>query len=465
MKAILLATGLTLASPILALADGVSLQSILAQAYNNSDQLSLTRSQLRQADEGVAQARSLWKPTVEGSASVGASRRWSHTNSPLDGSRVTNKGTTNSKNVGVTASQMLYDGGRANAGIESARMQVLAQRQNLIDVEQTVLLGAVVAFFDVQRDQRAVGLAQNNVRVLNEQVRAAQDRFDVGEVTRTDVSQTQARLASAVSNLELAKGNLRNSQQSFRSAVGVSPTSLHTPSATPKLPGSARAAEQIATNGHPRILAAQFAVKAAQYDLEQVKLNRHPTVSASISADVDRSNSSTGDSESLTASIGATVPIYQGGRLDSDRRISLAALQNAEANVQLASLTTRQNVNSAYVNWQTSIAAKKAVQSQIRSARIAFEGVREEAKLGARTTLDVLDAEQELLTAQSNLIAANRNEFVAAYQVLSEMGLLTAENLKLAVEQYNPDVNYTRVNGKSKLGQKRLKLLDKLQNR
>ena len=434
-------------------ADGVSLTSVLAAAYKNSNELKVARANLRRVDEGVAAARSAKGASVTGNASASVSRNFGA------GS------TSSNQSVSITGSQQLYDGGQDDKAIEAARMNVLAQRESLRATEQNVLLSAVAAFFNVRRDQRSVAQQKNNVSVLRQQVRAAQDRFDVGEVTLTDVSQTRARLASAISQLALAEGNLRNSLQNFRATTGTKVTKLHAPKSTPRLPKSARAAEAVAIKKHPRILQSQFSTKAAQLTLDQVNLNRKATVSATITGRAFKNNSLNGDGSSIEAGINATVPIFQGGALDSARRSALASLHAAEAQLQLNGVITRQNVNSAYVQWQTARSAKKAVQSQIKASQIAFEGVREEAKLGARTTLDVLDAEQELLSAQSSLISANRDEFVAAYSVLSEMGLLTVDYLKLPVKKYDPDVNYIKANTKAKFDTRKFKLLDKLQNR
>jgi outer membrane protein len=316
---------------------------------------------------------------------------------------------------------------------------------------------------DVRRDQQFVRLAENNVRVLGEQVRAAKDRFEVGEVTRTDVSQAEARLAAAVSNLERNKALLRISEQTYKAVVGNMPKNLQDPPTPPQIPATPLAAENLAVSRHPRILEAQFDVQAAEIAVERAKLNRQPTVTGALSA--GRGFNTSSEDAELTASITGSVPLYKGGRLNSDRRAALAALERGKAVVQLQALITRQAVNSAYANWQASRAAIESGREQVRAAQIAFDGVSEEARLGARTTLDVLDAEQDLLDARSALISALRDEQVAAYTVLSEMGLMTAGHLNLGVDAYDPDVNYTAVNGRKSPQAERFKVLDKLQKR
>lgn len=447
--AVTMSISLVAVSAQTASADGMTVTDALVQAYKNSDSLNISRAGLRQLDEQVVNARAALKPQISGQVS---------SSKAYDFRRGSTSGQTA---VTITGSQILIDGGRTALGIDSARMAVLAGRQSLVQTEQTVFLNALTAYMDLRRDIDALGLAQNNVRVLREQLRAARDRFDVGEVTRTDVSQTEARLASSVSNLELARGNVRISEAAFEAAVGVKPRKLHGQNKALSLPKTVQAAENIAVRKHPRVLEAQFGVKAAEYDLEAANLNKHITVSAQVSGTVSRSSSNNGDRDDVSARLQADVPIYSGGALKAQRRSALAALEQAKAEVQLNAVITRQNVNRAYSQWLTAIAAIKAVQSQIRSAEVAFEGVREEAKLGARTTLDALDAEQELLSARSSLISARRNEIVAAYSVLSEMGLLTADYLKLGIKTYDPDYNYRLVNSNSKLGERRSRLLDR----
>lgn len=442
-------------------AEKTTLNTALIQAYKNSNQLRIIRASLRRVDEGVVIQRSAQKPTISGNA--GITRR-----KDLLGTT----GTNTQKSISITANQLLYDGGQSKMATKAAHMSVLATRQALISTEQDVLLQAVTAFFNVQRDQKSVGLAHNNIRVLREQVRAAENRFNVGEVTQTDVSQAKARLSAATSRLEDAKGNLQNSRQFFHAKIGISPTVLQVPKSMPKLPTSIEDAEAFALKNHPRVLQEQFNVKAAQYQYDKAKHNRSIKINAELRAISSRGNAFGADNDNLTATVFVNVPIYSGGRLDSEQRTSLATLQSAQAKVQINAIITRQNIANAYTNWRTSITAKKAVKSQIDSAQLALNGVREEANLGARTTLDILNAEQELLRAQSSLISANYNQFITVYTVLSEMGLLTVDHLNLGVKQYDPNVNYIKVNGKkntlikkSRLGDKRKKIFDKLMGR
>jgi outer membrane protein len=362
----------------------------------------------------------------------------------------------------------LFDGGADKLNIQAARMGVLAARQALLQIEQSVLFSTVQAYVDVRRDQQFVRLAQNNVRVLREQVRAAKDRFEVGEVTRTDVAQAEARLAAALSQLETNRGNLARSENSYTAVVGIKPRNLRTPPAAPKLPSTMAKAEAVAIKKHPRVMQAQFNAKAAEMTAQSTFRNRSPQLNGQVGYTMGTNFG--GDrltTDDVTATITGTIPIYQGGRLDSNRRRDIALHHQALSNVQQSGYITRQGLRNAWTGWQTASASIKSNREQVRAAQVAFEGVTEEAKLGARTTLDALDAEQELLTARSQLVNAIRDQYVAQYQVLTEMGLMTAEHLNLGVPIYNPDVNTRAVTKKQlgTLGEKRNKLFDKLKKR
>jgi len=452
LKATTLGVCLTVASPVFA----TTLTDALIQAYQTNPSLRIGQSGLRATDEGVRQAKAALKPTV--SANVSVDRNESP-NPSIN--------TTPSTSASVTARLSIYAGGTVLNGIEQARYDVLGGRQSLKSTEQTVLLNAVTAFMDVRRDQRNVQLAKNSVKVLNEEVRAARERFEVGEVTRTDVAQAESRLAASESGLEINRAALNRSIDFYIATVGSQPKDLRTPPPAPKLPSSANAAEAIAVARHPSILQQQFAVKAAEKAVAIAKGNKAPVISVNVSGSRSNNNSTSfggGSDKQSQGRVGLDIDqtIYQGGRLNSAQREALALLEQENANLQLAGVQVRQNVHSTYATWVASKASIQARQKQVRAAKIAFNGASEEAKLGARTTLDVLNSEQDLLQAESDLITAIRDEYVNAYGVLSAMGLLTVEHLNLGIESYDPDVNYKKVSGTNKFGVKRQKLLDKL---
>lgn len=460
--AAILGLGLALGSTLPAAA--TTLADALALAYKTNPQLRAQQAALRAADENIIAARSVMLPTLNQTVTYSRTIDWTRYSNTTFFPR--NPTTTLTLNTALSV--RLWDGGVTKNSIESARMNVLAARQALRSLEQQILLLTVQAYMNVRRDQQFVRLAQNNVRVLREQVRAARDRFEVGEVTRTDVSQTEARLAASVSQLEVNRGALQRSINSYIAVVGSAPKDLRAPPPPPKIPSSPEAAEKLALRQHPDLMQAQFNAKSAEFRYIATTGNRNPVITGSLShtlgGNIGAQNPST---DQLTGSIVGTWSIYQGGKLDSDRRQNLALYQQTLGQVQQTGYTVRQNVNDAFTALRTATAAIRANREAVRAAQVAYEGVLEEAKLGARTTLDSLDAEQELLSARSNLVTSNRDQYVATYQVLAAVGLLTAKHLNLGVDIYDPDIN-TRDSTRHQLspfGTRRSNILKKIQKR
>jgi len=428
-----------------------TLTDALIAAYQTNPALRVGRSSLRATDEAVRQSKAVNLPTIRGNLSADRTS----TRNPDTGSIHSNSAT-------LTAAIPIYAGGTGRLGVEQSRFNVLAGRQALIATEQNVLLDAVTAFMDVRRDQSNVEIARNSVKVLTEEVRAANARFQVGEVTRTDVAQADSRLAASESTLQISRAALKRSISAYIAAIGSKPKNLHTPPATPKLPASVDAAEAVAIAKHPDIVQQQFLVQAAEKAVEIAHGAKRPVVSATIAA--KRGTNTFLNIYQSSGSIGLNVDqtIYQGGRLNSRERQAVARLDQQKASLQLTGLQVRQNVQSLYATWLASKSIIAARRKQERAAQIAFDGASEEAKLGARTTLDVLNSEQDVLQAQSDLLTAIRDEYVNAYGVLAAMGLLTVDHLQLGIASYNPDIHYKTVNGTKKFGAKRAKLFEKL---
>lgn len=454
-------TGLAFAFAVASVpAAATTLADALVLAYQTNPQIIAQQAALRATDEGVISARANLLPTLTQTLQA---TRAAQLNTPSQFRDPRGQWTFNT-NITI----QLFDGGADRLTMEAARMAVLAGRQALLQVEQDILLSTVTAYVDVRRDQQFVRLAQNNVRVLREQVRAAKDRFEVGEVTRTDVAQAEARLAAAESQLVTNRGALEQSENSYTAVVGVPPRNLSNPPAAPQLPSTLDKAEAVAIQKHPRVMQSQFNAKAAELTMQSTFKNRAPQINGSVGYTMGTNfggNQLTTDD--VVGTVTGTFNIYQGGRLDSNRRRDLALYQQSLSNVQQSGYTTRQALRNAWASWKSASSSIQSNREQVRAAQVAFDGVREEAKLGARTTLDTLDAEQELLNARSQLVTAIRNQYVAQYQVLANMGLMTAQHLNLGVPIYNPDVNARAVTKKQigNLGEKRLKLLDKLKKR
>lgn len=408
-----------------------TLSETLINAYKHSGLLEQNRAVLRAADEDVAQAVATLRPVVNYFASVNQA-----SNKVPGGS---NNGHTTG-NIGLSASLLLYDGGGSKLAMDGAKETVLATREALIGFEQTVLLRAVTAYMNVRREIEFVALRQNNVRVIREQLRAAKDRFEVGEVTRTDVSLAESRLALARANLAVADGNLARSREEYRAAVGTYPKSLR---AAPKAPATARsldAARSIAYSTHPQMKKIQHDIAAAEIGVLRAEALMRPKLSIVGRVGMDHNQA---DSASVGLELGG--PIYQGGKLSSLYRQSMARRDATRAGLHITRHAIAQGVGNAWALLTVSRATLTASNRQISAARVAFQGVKEEATLGARTTLDVLDAEQELLDAQANRISSVTDQYVATYTLLSSMGLLTVEHLKLGIRTYDPAAYYNAV--------------------
>lgn len=416
------------AAPIAAAAE--TLGQALVRAYTSSNLIEANRALLRARDEGVAQAMAALRPVL--ALSAGAAN--TVTTNPTPALPVQS---SLSATIALSAELVLYDGGDSRLAISAADAAVLAARQTLREVEQQVLMNAVSAYLNMLRDSQFVSLEESNLRLIRQEVQAARDRFEVGEITRTDVALAEARLAGARSSLAARQGNLEIAREAYRLAVGAFPGQLATPPAAPRLPRSEAEARAIARAGHPSILRAQANVTAAELTVRRAETALGPRVSASAS--LQGREPLSGGSGSTTATVGVQLQqtLYAGGRRLSAIRQAMANAEAARAELHQSAMVVDQQLGNAWAQLGIARASIAARQEQVRAATVAFRGTAEEASLGARTTLDVLNAEQQLLDARTNLIAAERDEYVAVYMVLAAMGLLTAEHLGLAVPRYD----------------------------
>lgn len=416
-----------------------TLADALKSAYLNSGLIDQNRALLRSADENVAQAVAAVRPIIDWTADI--SREFSRVKTA---GRTTSGGTTTG-NLAIVGSLLLYDFGRSVYLTDAAKEIVLATRQTLISVEQLVLLTAVRAYMNVIRNQEFVALRQNNLRLLNEELRAAEDRFEVGEVTRTDVAQAESAVALAESGLAAAQGDLTRAIEEFREAVGRDPGVLQTPADLTGLSGDVDAAKANALRRHPDILAAQYNVAAAELNILAADAAMRPSIN--LLGQIGTSEELSGSDNVTSGAVGIELrgPIYQGGRLSSAKRQAMAQRDSQLAQLHLVGLQIKQDVGDSYANLRAARASSVAGREAVRAATVAFEGVREEAQLGARTTLDVLDAEQQLLDAQADLISSNADVVIAAYSVLAAIGELTVKDLNLGVQTYDPAAYYNLV--------------------
>ncbi len=407
-------------------AQGETLTDTLVSTYRNSGLIDQNRAVLRAADEDVAQAVAALRPVLGYLASAGYADNA--------------QGSGSSASIGLSADMLLFDFGRSQLSVDAAKESVLATRAALIDAENTALYNAVNAFQSVRRSVAFVGLRENNVRLLIEQLRATRDRFEVGEVTRTDVSLSEASLAAARSALAAERGGLARAKEQYRTIVGDYPGTLAPAPSMPSIPATEAAARDIARRENPRVTQVQHQVKVSELAVAIASRAMRPTLNASGDVSID-------DDGDDSASVGLALrgTLYQGGAISSQLRKAQANRDAARAQLYTAGLLVDQEVGNAYTTLAVAIASIDASTRQVRAAELALRGTREELQLGARTTLDVLDQEQEVLDARTNLVSAEVDRISAAYQVLDAMGLMTAENLRLNVPIYDPAAYYNAV--------------------
>lgn len=437
-RAWLLAGAVSVSAPAIAIAE--NLADALVGAYEYSRLIDQNRALLRAADEDVAIAVSALRPVLEFVADV--SRRLNETR---NGGVTVTDSQISSSTLSLQASMLLYDNGASRLNIQAARELVLATRAVLLDIEQQVLLRAVEAYMNVINAIETVELSDNNVRVLTEEFRASQDRFEVGEVTRTDVALSEAALAEARSNRAAAQGNLVNARQEYLTVIGREPGNLQPPPPLPAQPESIDANKAIAVRNHPSVQQAQFQVSAAELTVLATEATLGPTVRLVGEVSVTESRNSVADGDRQSIGLTYNQPIYQGGRLAAAIRRAMAQRDASRANLLQTRDVISQGAATALIRFRVAQATLQATERRISAADVAFRGVREEAALGARTTLDVLDAEQRLLDAEGAKITAQTELQIAAYQILASQGALTAENLGLGVQIYDPEAYFNQV--------------------
>jgi outer membrane protein len=434
-------------------ARSMTIEEALGLAYSNNPTILSQRAALRATDELVPQALSNYRPTVTGSASYG--RSWVNSqNNPLtgDGTAASNPGT-----AGVTVQQPLFRGGRTVAQTQQAENTVLATRAQLLATEQTVLFNAAAAYLNVLRDQAVLDLNVNNEQVLRRQLQATRDRFNVGEVTRTDVSQAEASLSTATAGRIAAEGTLAASRANFVNVIGVMPENLTFPARALDLPKSVQEATKIAAERNPNVIAALYNERAARYGVDLVEGELLPTVSlngtfarqvdqlsASGAGTLNRDNSA--NAASVTAQL--SMPLYEAGSITSRVRAAKQTVSQRRQDVLTQRRSAIENATRAYNNLLSTRAQIVSFQAAVRANTIALDGVRQENLAGLRTVLDVLDAEQALLSSRVNLVSAQRDATLAQYDVRQAVGLLTAVDLKLQVDPYNVENHYNNVRNK-----------------
>ena len=442
-----------------------TLADALVGAYGHSGLLEQNRALLRAADEDVATAVAALRPIINWTADVTRDFGTDVSTGRFSVGRRDLGQTTAS--LGLVAQLLLWDDGAVENSGAAAKETVLATRQTLIGIEQQILLRAISAFMSVREAAEFVALRQNNTRLLTEELRAAKDRFEVGEVTRTDVALAEAALAEARSGLAQAEGGLVLAQEEYINAVGRRPGTLATPPRLPRLDNDVVSAKALAVRVHPDLKSVQHQVAASELRILAAQGQMSPKVNLTGRVNLIEDLGSRGYTHAGSVGVEVTGPVYRGGQLSSAVRKAIAQRDAGRANLYVVQHNIRQNVGNAYAQFAAAQASLQASDQRIQASRIAFRGVREEAQLGARTTLDVLNAEQQLLNAEASRIQAQTQLYVAAYQVLAATGRLTATDLGLKVPQYDPAAYYNIVKdaptARSKQGRKLDRVLRALQ--
>jgi outer membrane protein len=430
-----------------------TLEGSLVLAYQNNPQLNAQRAATRAADENVPNALAGYRPRVTGTSSLteqyldNVTKSTSPTGAPL---YIQNKGAVAVSNFGLTTTQTLYNGFQTGNRTRQAEGQVFASRETLRSTEQSVLLNGATAYMNLLRDAAILELQRSNVNVLEVTLRQTRDRFSAGEVTRTDVAQAESSLAAGRAQLASAESNYITSRANYRQVFGIEPPPRLAPG-TPVdrlLPRTIEGAVARGRSEHPSITTAMYNVDIAALQVKIAEGALYPTVAAV--GNVQKTYGSTAALtvlETLSASLAAqlTVPLYQGGAEYSAIRQSKETLGQRRLDLD----TARDQVQSAVVQaWGQLEAAKaqiSATTAQVTAAEVALNGVREEARVGQRTTLDVLNAQQALVNARVALVTAQRDRVVASYSVLAAVGSLSPQILGLRIEVYDPMVHYQQI--------------------
>ena len=449
------------AGAISAPAAAQDLREALVSAYNTNPTLEAARSNQRATDEEVPIRRADGLPSLDGVSNLIEFIRQNQNNF-FQPQRVL----TAQANLGVP----VYNGGAVKNAIKASKERIAAGRADLRATESQIFSNTVAAYMDVLRTEALAGLAANQVEVLTVNLEATSDRFEIGDVTRTDVAQSQSRLALAEGNLRTAMSNLISARETYIQLVGKAPGQLEAPPPLPGLPETVGMAVVAALENNPDLNGARERADAAGWDSEAAGAGRMPTISLFGTYDYNNTlgtvpdrtipGANPGDpptvvespqtATGIQAGVTLRVPIFQGGRIAAQQRQAFARENVALEQVIEVERSVIQQTRAAYAAWQASNAVIESSKVAVQSAEVSLEGVRAENSIGNRTILDVLNAEQELLQSRAELVTARRNAYVAGFTLLAAMGRAEARDLNLDTggPLYDPQVNYERVRDK-----------------
>jgi outer membrane protein len=450
MGRVKVSTGAAVAALLLSLAGTTSsladtIEAALVRAYQSNPQLNAQRASVRATDENVPQALSGYRPKVAVTASAGY--QYTDTVTSIAGISSALHGVQVPRSVGGTITQNLYNGNQTANRTRAAEGQVSAAREGLRVLEQTVMLSAATIYMDYLRDAAVVEVQKSNVRVLEQTLKQTRDRFNVGEVTRTDVAQSEAQLAAGRTQLLTAESNLTTTRSNFRRIIGNEPTALQAGSPVDRfLPNSLPASVDLALTENPNVTSAMYGIDVSFLNVKVNEGALFPTVTLQASAQQGFEQSITQPRGFTAAAIAqVSVPIYQGGAEYALIRQSKESLSQQRLALEQVRDQTRASVVQAWGQLLAGRAQVASAQAQVQASEIALNGVREEAKAGQRTTLDVLNAQQALVNARVALVTAQHDRVVASYAVLNAVGRLSPTVMKLNTNVYDPSVHYHQV--------------------
>lgn len=420
-----------------------SLIEALADAYQYNPQLDAERARLRATDETVSQANSGYRPNIQFDADVG--RQDVRTRPATSGN-----GSFSPRGYSISLQQPIFRGFQTTNAVNEAEANVRAGREILRSVEQEVLQSAVEAYANVVRDQGIIRLREEGLEFFNQELRATKDRFAVGEVTRTDVAQAEARRAGAIGDLDQAKANLKSSRAVYEQVIGHSPGNLSEPSMrTRLLPGSLSESIAISAQENPGVVAALYREQSARYTVDRIRGELLPTATLEAAySDRFDPNRTIDESETATVQGRVTVPIYTGGEVEARVRQAKHLHISRIQEIEQARAQAQAQVGQFWAQLQGARAQLESDKSQIEANRTALNGVREEEKVGQRTLLDVLNARQELLISEIQLEGTKRNVVVATYLVIAAIGRLNVAELGAVANVYDPTIHADEVRRK-----------------
>jgi outer membrane protein len=441
----LLASACLLAAP----AQADTLKEALTRAYQDNPSLEVARAQQRVTDENLVIQRAQALPTVNTSSTYSEFLQQNSTSFIAP---------QRALSASIDLSVPVFQGGAVSNGILAAENRVEAGRADLRQSESSIFTLVVAAYMNVILNEALVSLSSNNVDVLAVNLQATSDRFEIGDLTRTDVAQSESRLALARGDLRSTQANLLAARENYIALVGAAPNDLQPPPPLPGLPATTQEAVEIALENSPELIAARERAQAAGYDVQVAGAGRLPTVSVFTNGGYQNFLGTLGSlsgspadqtATSATAGVRLTLPLFQGGRVAARQRQANAQADAALEQVVAVERGVIADVRSAYSNWRAADAIIASSEAAVAAASLSLEGVRAENTVGNRTILDILDAQQELLRAQVQLVTARRNAYVAGFALLAAMGKAEARDLGLGDEGvlYDPVTNYDRVRG------------------